>query len=466
MRGIDDLQQTSAWHKKQLVNNPEIWSKARRQSLDSGCRGANGAFQPKPKGLSRMYKRNRVVITGMGVVAPNGTGLHAFWDSLCAGRSGVGPITLFDATGFKSRIAGEVKNFDPTEHIEAELKPKRMARHTQLAYAATMMALKDADLDIHNLELPSPTPVVIGVSTSAIDVIESVYRAVQADTPNRAPTSSAAASIPQAPANLIADRLGHCANAVTVSTACPSGLDAIADAAALIRNGEAELAVAGGADAPITPLTMASFIASGLASTRNDEPETASRPFDLTRDSGVISEGAAIVILENLERAEARGVRCYMEISGYGKQRDLDPAKPASGLEHSMALALANAGCTADDIDYVSAYGPGHPVLDAAEVHVIKKVLGRRAYSVPVSSIKGVTGNPLAAGGPFQVAACALSMRHQVIVPTANHATPDPRCDIDIVPNRARKAAVNCAILNVRGIGGSASSLVVHRVRD
>jgi 3-oxoacyl-[acyl-carrier-protein] synthase II len=401
----------------------------------------------------------------MGVLAPNGTGLDAFWESLLAGRSGIGPITLFDATGYNSRIAGEVKGFDPLDYIEAELKPKRMARHTQLAYAATMMALQDADLDIDNLDLPSPTPVIIGVSTSAIDIIESVYRAVQNQTPNRAPTSSAAASIPQAAANLIADRLGTWANAVTVSSACPSGLDAIADAAAMIRNGEAEVAIAGGADAPITPLTMASFFASGLSSTRNDEPETASRPFDLTRDSGVISEGAGVLVLENLERAEARGVRSYMEIGGYGKQRDSDSSLPASGLEDSMNLAMANAGCTSADLDYISAYGPGHPILDAAEIHVIKRVLGPRAYSVPVSSIKGVTGNPLAAAGPFQVIACALSLRDQRLAPTANYETPDPECDLDIVPNRSRKAAMNCVLVNVRGIGGSASSLVLNRIR-
>src|SRR3954465_306757 len=227
----------------------------------------------------------------MGVLAPNGTGLDAFWESLLAGRSGIGPITLFDATGYKSRIAGEVKGFDPLDYIEAELKPKRMARHTQLAYAATMMALQDADLDIDNLDLPSPTPVIIGVSTSAIGIIESVYRAVQNQTPNRAPTSSAAGSIPQTAPNLIADRLGTWANAVTVSSACPSGLDAIADAAAMIRSGEAEIAIAGGAEAPITRLTMASFIASGLSSFANDDPARASRPFDLGRDSGVISEG-------------------------------------------------------------------------------------------------------------------------------------------------------------------------------
>jgi len=411
-----------------------------------------------------MIKRNRVVITGIGILAPNGIGLEAFWESLLAGRSGIGPITLFDANGYKSRIAGEIKNFNPEDYIEPELRPKRMARHTQLAYAAAMMALKDAGLDPNNLELPSPTPVVIGVSTSAIDVIESVYFAMRDNGPNRAPTTSAAASIPQAAANVIADRIGISANAATVSSACPSGVDALADAAAMIRSAEAEIAIAGGADAPITPLTMASFIASGLSSSRNSEPEKASRPFDLYRDSGVISEGACVMVLENLERAEARGARLYIEISGYGKQRDLDPQKPAWGLEDSIKIALANAHRTTDDVDYICAYGPGHPVLDAAEVGVIKKVFQRRAYEVPVSSIKGVTGNPLAAGGPFQVASCALVIRDQIIVPTANYETPDPACDLDFVPKRARKANVNCALVNVRGLGGNASSLVVDRI--
>lgn len=410
-----------------------------------------------------MIKRNRVVITGIGVFAPNGIGLDAFWESLLAGRSGIGPITLFDATKFKSRIAGEVKNFDPLDYIEPEWKPKRMARHTQLAYAAAMMALRDAGLDPDNLELPSPTPVVIGVSTSAIDVIESVYFALQSNGPNRAPVSSSAASIPQAAANTIADRIGASAHAATVSSACPSGLDAVADAAALIRSGDAEVAIAGGSDAPITPLTMSSFIASGLSSYRNGEPGKASRPFDLHRDSGVISEGAGVFVLENLERAEARGVRAYLEICGFGKQRDLDHAKPGSGLEDSMRLALANAGRIPPDIDYISAYGPGHPILDAAEVDVIKKVFREHAYSVPVSSIKGVTGNPLAAAGPFQVAAAALSLRDQVIPPTANYEFEDPLCDLDFVPNRARRTNVNCILVNVRGIGGSASTLVVNR---
>ena len=411
-----------------------------------------------------MVKRNRVVITGMGVLAPNGIGLEAFWESLLQCRSGIGPITLFDASKFKTRIAGEIKGFDPAEYIEPELKPKRMARHTQLAYAATMMALKDAGLEMNNLSLPSPTPVVIGVSTSAIDVIESVHFAVDRGTPNRAPVSSAAASIPQAAANTIADRIGAYANATTVSSACPSGLDALADAAAMIRSGEVEAAVAGGADAPITPLTLASFIGSGLVSPSNGEPELASRPFDLTRESGVLAEGAGIFIVENYERALARGARSYVEIAGFGKQRDSDRMKPASGLLDSMKLALANAGRSINDVDYISAYGTGDPILDAAEVAVIKQLFGARAYEIPISSIKGVAGNALGASGPLQVIASALAIRYRQIPPTANLRSFDPSCDLDFVPCQPRRAKIDCALINVRGIGGSASTLVLHRL--
>jgi 3-oxoacyl-[acyl-carrier-protein] synthase II len=411
-----------------------------------------------------MNKRNRVAVTGMGVVAPNGIGLNTYWKSLLDGKSGIGPITLFDASDFKSRIAGEVKDFDPFDYIEADLKPKRMARHTQFAYAATMMALKDGGLDFQDLPSDHPVPVVIGVSTSALDVIERVFHEVNGSGPDRVSPTALGASKPQAAANVIADRIGVCAHASTVSSACPSGLDAIAMAAAMVRSGEADIAIAGGSDAPITPLAMASFIASGLSSQRNSEPETASRPFDLSRDSGVVSEGAGILILENLEHAEARGAKLYLEIGGYGTQRDLDVQKPASGLEFSMGLALANAGRSPDDIDYISAYGPGHPLLDAIEVDIIKRVFGRRAYLLPVSSIKGVTGNALAAGGPFQVIACALAVRDHLLPPTANYQVADPACDLDCVPNRARKVKVNYALVNVRGLGGSASTMVLNRI--
>src|ERR1700737_2192145 len=232
----------------------------------------------------------------------------------------------------------------------------------------------------------------------------------------------------------------------------------------MIRSGEAELAIAGGADAPITKHTFAAFIATGLSSCRNGEPEKASRPFDIDRDSGVISEGAGMFILEDFERAQARGAHIYLELDGYARQRDHSPDDPGSGLFDAMKLALANAGVTTDDVDYISAYGPGHPVLDAAEVRYIKQVFRDRAYAIPISSIKGVTGNPLAAGGPLQLAACALSVRDQTIPPTANFESGDDVCDLDFVPHRPRKAKVGCALINIRGLGGSACRMFATRI--
>lgn len=411
-----------------------------------------------------MPRRNRVVVTGMGVLAPNGIGLERFWKSLLEGKSGVGPITLFDPTGMRSTIAGEIADFDPLDFIEPELKPRRWARHTQLAYAAAMMALKDAGVDLTRDELPSPTPVVVGVSTSAMDIIErSISEFDRRGMSGMSPTAVGALT-PQAAANAIADRIGAKAHAATVSSACPSGLDAVGTAVAMIRAGEADFAIAGGADAPITKHTFAAFTATGLSSCRNDEPERASRPFDRERDTGVISEGAGMFILENLDAARARGAKIYLEINGYARHRDLVLEDPGCGLVDSMRFALANAGRSPEDIDYISAYGPGHPVLDAAEVRYIKEVFGNRAYAIPVSSIKGVTGNALAAGGPLQIAACALSFRDQKVAPTANLEIPDPDCDLDFVPRVARRVKLDCILVNVRGLGGGASSLVVERL--
>lgn len=414
-----------------------------------------------------MTRRNRVVVTGIGVLAPNGIGLDAFWDSLLAGRSGIGPITLFDAGHLKSRIAGEVKNFDPHEFIEPELKPKRMARHTQFAYAATMMALKDAGLEIKESDLPTPIPVMVGVSTSAMDIIERAFRDFGRRGPDGVSPMTLQSLSPQAPANIIADRIGVRARADTTSSACPSGLDAVALAAGMIRSGEAELALAGGSDASITEGTLAAFIATGLTTAvENGAPERASRPFDLLRRCGILSEGAGMFVLEDMDRAVARGARIYLELGAFGRQRDSDLSRPASGLVDSMLLALANAAVTPADVDFISAYGTGDPYLDAAEVSAIKEAFGEQAYSRPVTSIKGATGNPLGAGGALQIAACALSIRDQLIPPIANYEVPDPACDLDFVAPRARKCEVQCALINVRGLGGSATSAIVKRVPD
>ncbi|MGH8095304.1 MAG: beta-ketoacyl-[acyl-carrier-protein] synthase family protein [Chthoniobacterales bacterium] len=410
-----------------------------------------------------MGNRSRVVLTGMGVLAPNGTGLKAFWRSLVMGESGIGPITLFDAADYRSRVAGEVKGFDPLDYMPAKWKPKRMARHTQLAFAATQLALRNAKFDPASKDRASILPVCIGVSTSALDVIEKGFYELQDRGPRRVNSGVVSNCQPQAAAHLIAAKLGVETEATTVSSACPSGIDAIAMAAARIKLGEVEIALAGGADAPITPLTMASFASAGLSSFANSEPARASRPYDQGSDSGVISEGAGVVVIESLEHATARGAKIYLEITGYATQMDYDPSDPFVGLESTMRLSLANACRRPHEVDYICSYGPGHPVLDAAEVKMIRRVFGAQADRVPISSIKGVTGNPLSAAGPFQLITCALAFQNNLIPPTANHETPLPGCDLDFVPRKARKALLKCALINVRGLGGGNSSMVVER---
>ncbi|MBA3962715.1 MAG: beta-ketoacyl-[acyl-carrier-protein] synthase family protein [Chthoniobacterales bacterium] len=404
------------------------------------------------------------MITGMGVLAPNGTGLKAFWKSLVAGESGIGPITLFDATEFKSRIAGEVKDFDPLDYMDAQWKPKRLARHTQLAFAATQMALRDAGFDPRSRRLGSALPVCLGVSTSAIDLIENGFHELKHRGPNRVNSLVVRNGNPQAAAQLIAEKLGVETHATTICSACPSGIDAIAMAATRIRSGDAEVALAGGADAPITPLTMASLSAAGLSSMANSRPMRASRPYDKESDSGVISEGAGMLVLENLDHAVARGAQVYLEITGYAAQMDHDPEEPFGGMEGAMRISLANASRRADEVDYICSYGPGHPALDAAEVRAVRSVFGAAADRMPVSSIKGVTGNPLAACGPLQVIACALAFKHDVIPPTANLQVPSFGCDLDFVPMRSRQTRLNCALVNVRGLGGGNSSMILERV--
>jgi 3-oxoacyl-[acyl-carrier-protein] synthase II len=402
----------------------------------------------------------------MGVLAPNGTGLKAFWASLVKGESGIGPITLFDATGFRSRIAGEVKNFDPLDFMDPKWKPKRMARHTQLAYAAAQMALHDANFDPRKEKLNTVLPVCIGVSSSSFDVIENGFRQMQERGPQRMSSGVVRNCQPQAVAHLIAQKLGVETHASTISSACNSGIDAIAAAAAMIKEGETEVVIAGGADAPVTPLAMASLASAGLLSFANSDPLHASRPYDAGCDAGVAAEGAGVVIVEHLEHAQARGARVYLEITGYAAQMDHDPDDPFGGLEATMRLALANAGRQAREVDYICAYGPGDPLLDVAEVKMIRRVFGSSADLVPVSSIKGVTGNPLAAAGPLQLITCALAFQHNSIPPTANHDRAGAGCDLDFVPEKnGRRGRLNCALINVRGLGGGNSSMVVERIQ-
>ncbi len=406
----------------------------------------------------------RVVVTGMGILAANGNGLNAFWRSVLTCRSGIAPITLFDTTDFPVHIAGEVKNFRLCDYTDGKFKPLRLSRHTQFALAATQMAMDHANLNPAVLDGAEPLPIVAGVSTSAMEVIERNEDILKSRGPLRVSPFGVGSCQPHAVACAIADFFGIRTQRITLSSACPAGLDAIAHCTRLIASGYADVSIAGGVDAPVTPLSMASFSLAGLATDLPFAPSDASRPFDLHRRGGLISEGAGILVLENLDHALSRGAYPWLEIIGYGNSADDKNEEPGSGLEHSMTEALANAGLLPEDIDYINAHGPSNPVIDRVETAMIKKVFGRHAARIPVSSIKGVTGNPLAAAGPLQLAACAMGMRSHQVPPTANYNIPDPACDLDYVPNRPYFMDFRRALLNVHGLGGGNSSLIVTKV--
>ena len=398
------------------------------------------------------------------MLAPNGAGLGSFWTSLLEGKSGIGPISFFDPTHFPVRVAGEIKDFDIRKFVGGQIKINRLGRHTQLALAATHLALRHAGLERSTLESCAPIPVIIGVSTSAIDVIERGKETLTAQGPSEVSPYIVSACQPHAIASAISESLGVGTRASTVSTACSAGLDAISVAVETIRDGRADLAISGGADAPINPLTIACFGASGLVPTSSNHPEKLSRPFDRDRQGGILAEGAGILILENLEHALARGATPLAEMVSYGTSVDTAGSPPASGLDDSMSLALANAGCRPEAIDYICAHGPSDPVLDKIETLCIKKVFGKRAYQIPVSSIKGVTGNPLAAAGPLELATCVMAMQEALVPPTANYEHPDADCDLDYVPMKPRKTDVQMSLVNIHGLGNGNSTMIISKV--
>lgn len=411
-----------------------------------------------------LTRNNRVVVTGLGIVAPNGIGKEAFWSSILECRSGIKTITLFDASKHPCRIAGEVSNFDPAIHLGPNINPKRLARQTQLAIAAAQEALSHAQLKKEDLASEFPVPLVLGIGCAPMDIIEEGMVRLLERGPLKVPSHTVHSGQPHHAAISITQHLPILTQSLTVSSACAAGLDAIGYAANLIQQGKAQAALCGGSDAPINPMTFACLAKTGLMSLRNDHPDKASRPFDYDRDSGVISEGAGIVVLENLDHARLRGANVLLEIIGHSSLIDLDPDIPSSGLELTMRQALANASLRPCDVDYICAHGPGHPLMDRNETQMIKNVFGHHLQRIPVSSIKGVTGNPLAAGGAFQVVACAMAFRDHTVPPTANLEKPDPLCDLDYVPLIPRKADLKIILINSHGLGGGNSTLIVKRI--
>ncbi|OQX83130.1 MAG: beta-ketoacyl-[acyl-carrier-protein] synthase II [Candidatus Omnitrophica bacterium 4484_49] len=407
----------------------------------------------------------RVVITGVGVVTPVGNEVEEFWNSLLAGRSGVDRISLFDPSNFSSQIAGEVKNFEPQKYFPPK-ELRRMERFTQFALYAGKKAWEDAGLN--NKVPPERCGVLVGSGIGALDLVERQYKVFEEKGPGRISPFLIPLMIANMAAGQLAIYLGLKGPNMCVVTACASGTHSIGEAFRIIQNGKADIMVAGGAEACVTRLGVGGFCALRALSTRNDQPQKASRPFDKERDGFVIGEGAGIVVLEEYERARERGADIYAEIIGYGASCDAyhqtAPDPEGQGAYLAMKGAVEDAGINPEDIDYINAHGTSTQLNDKIETLAIKKLLKDHAYEIGVSSIKSMIGHLIGAAGGVEAVATALAVKNQVIPPTINYEYPDPDCDLDYVPNQAREAEVKYALSNSFGFGGHNACLVFKKV--
>jgi 3-oxoacyl-[acyl-carrier-protein] synthase II len=410
--------------------------------------------------------RRRVVITGLGLITPLGQGKDALWEGLTLPRRVIGAITRFDATGYSTRIAAEVKDFDPTQFMERK-DARRAARFIQFAIGAAHLALQDAQLAITDANREQ-VGVLIGSGIGGIDYMDTQVRLLDRHGPDRVSPFLPAMMISDMASGMVSIHFGIKGPNLCAVTACSTGADAIGLATRLIQYGDAEVMLAGGAEAAIEPIGIAGFCAARAMSTRNDDPEHASRPFDAERDGFVMGEGAGVLVLESLEHAQARGARIYAEVLGYGMTADAyhitQPDPDGDGALRAMRKALRDAGLQPTAIDYINAHGTSTRYNDAKETLAIKRLLGEDAYRVPVSSTKSVTGHLLGAAGAVEAAICVLALQHQTVPPTINYEHPDPECDLDYVPNTPRPATLRYVMTNSFGFGGHNSVLVLGRV--
>jgi len=406
----------------------------------------------------------RVVVTGLGAVTPLGMGAQPTWDAMRAGRSGITNVTLFDATAFASQVAGEVKDFDPAAWME-----RRDVRHTdrfvQFAIVAAKMAAEDSGLDFDTVDR-NRMGVLIGSGIGGTWTWEAQHRILVERGPGRVSPFFIPMMIIDMAAGRVAMLFGAGGPNSAAVTACATSAHAVGDAAEIIRRGDAEMMIAGGAEAAVSPLALAGFCAMRALSRRNDDPPAASRPFDRDRDGFVMAEGAGILMLEDLDHARRRGAAIHGEIVGYGMSADAyhitQPSPDGSGMARSMEAALRRAGIGADDIDYINAHGTATPTGDPAETRALKTVFGERAAQIPCSSTKSVTGHLLGAAGAVELIACLYAIRDRVVPPTINLDNPDPECDLDYVPGQAREMRVRTAMTNSFGFGGHNATLIVR----
>jgi 3-oxoacyl-[acyl-carrier-protein] synthase II len=407
----------------------------------------------------------RVVITGIGVVTPLGIELELFWQNLLAGKSGIGPVTRFDTTNFDCKIGGEVRDFKPEEFMPAK-EMRRTDRFTQFAVVAAKKAVADACLQLEK-EDPNRVGVLIGSGIGGMETIEEQAAVLLKKGPQRVSPFMIPMLIVNMASGYVSMLLGAKGPNLAVVSACATATHALGEAARAIIHNDADVMIAGGSEAAITPLGYAGFCSMKAMSTRNHEPERASRPFDAGRDGFVMAEGAGVCILESLEHARRRGARIYCEIAGYGITGDAyhmsAPAPEGEGAARAMAMALRHAKLNPEQIDYINAHGTSTPVGDKCETQAIKRVFGAHAKKLAVSSTKSMTGHLLGAAGAIETAVCALAIRDQIVPPTINYEQPDPECDLDYVPNKARQMKVSACVNNSLGFGGHNATLIVKR---
>lgn len=410
--------------------------------------------------------KRRVVITGVGLVTALGTGSEETWHGLLKGESGVGPITRFDTSQFPTKIAAEVKNFDPSQFLERK-EIKKMDTFIHFALAAAEFAMKDAGLRPFDSTCGESAGVIIGSGIGGFGATEREHETLLRQGPRRISPFFIPSMIINLASGQVSIRFGARGPNSSPCTACSSGSHAIGDSFRIIERGDADVMITGGSEAAITPLAIGGFDALKALSTRNDEPAKASRPFDRERDGFVLGEGAGILILEELERARARGAKIYAEIVGYGMSGDAyhvtAPTPEGYGAARAMRMTLRDAGMAPEQVDYINAHGTSTPSNDRTETIAIRAVFGEHAYKLAISSTKSMIGHSLGAAGAIEAAVTALTIRDQIIHPTTNQEYPDPDCDLDYVPNAARRANVRYALSSSFGFGGTNACLLLKR---
>lgn len=414
----------------------------------------------------RRNEHRRVAITGMGVITPLGSDLERFWRLLLEGASGIRRISSFDPSDLPCQIAGEIPDFDPTDHMSAK-DARRMSRSSQIALAAVQIAVVDAGLP-NPLPDPECVGVSIGTAIGGLDKAFESYLRYRDDGIGRINPFNIPASIPNMASFHVADRFSAWGPNKTIVTACATGTQSIGEASAMIRSGNADIVLAGATEALVRDFALAGFAAMrALPTSFNDDPERASRPFDAKREGFVFSEGAAGLVLEEYERAKARGVHIYAEVAGHASSSDAfhmaAPDPSGKGALRTMRWALQDAGVEPGDVDYINAHGTSTPANDAVETLAIKLLFGERAYNIPISSTKSMIGHPMGASGAIEAIACALTLDRGMIHPTINLENPDPECDLDYVADGARAAEVKVVLSNSFGLGGQNACLVLKK---